>query len=137
MPRSRAASKTEKTQDRKNRTGRSPTEIDRIVGANLRKVRLRRDLTLAGLSAEMGISHQQLQKYEIGTNRLSAGMMSIAAEVLNIQIAHLFEEDEQSASGKSRTAEGGLREEAGFWLTRIRSRATLQLAVRILKALAS
>ena len=137
MPRPRVAKKGGKTPQRKGRTGRSPTEIDRIVGANLRKARLHHDLTLAELSTEMGISHQQLQKYETGTNRLSAGMMSIAADVLNIQIVHLFEEDEPSISGKGRTAESRLREDAGFWLSRIRSRATLQMAVRILKALAS
>ena len=47
-------------------TSRSPTEIDKLVGTNVRRVRLERGLTLSDLGEQLGISHQQLQKYETG-----------------------------------------------------------------------
>ena len=83
----------------------------------------------------MSISHQQLQKYETGTNRLSAGMMCAAAEVLSVEIGQLFHSKPPSEGGSDPAAK--LREEAGFWVRRIRSQSNLRLAIRILKVLAS
>lgn len=120
---------------RKNRTARAPNDIDRLVGANIRALRLDRGLTLADLASEMSISHQQLQKYETGTNRLSAGMMCAAAEVLSVEIGQLFHSKPPSEGGSDPAAK--LREEAGFWVRRIRSQSNLRLAIRILKVLAS
>lgn len=118
------------------RVGRSPTEIDKRVGRNIRDIRLSRELTLADLAEGMGVSHQQLQKYETGANRLSAGTLCHAARILDVEILRLFEgaADHLEPARKSREAE--LREEAAFWLTRIRSQSTLQMAVRVLKAIA-
>ena len=82
-------------------TSRSPTEIDKLVGRNVRRVRLERGLTLSDLGEQLGISHQQLQKYETGTNRLSAGMLCALAEVLEVRIESLFND----ASAKSRGIE--------------------------------
>lgn len=59
----------------KTKGARSPTEIDVIVGERIRSERERQGQTLQELSALCGISHQQLQKYETGTNRVSAGML--------------------------------------------------------------
>ncbi len=119
-----------------DRTGRAPTDIDRRVGLNIRNIRLDRNMTLAELAEDMGISHQQLQKYETGTNRLSAGMLCLAARVLDVDIVRLFEGAADHLSAAQRSHEAELREEAGFWLTRIRSTATLQMAVRVLRAIA-
>ncbi|KJS38591.1 MAG: hypothetical protein VR74_05235 [Hyphomonas sp. BRH_c22] len=48
------------------------------------------DMTLAELAAALGLSHQQLQKYETGTNRVSAGMVLKIAEALNLTLDELF-----------------------------------------------
>ena len=77
----------------KQSTSRAPTAVDQMVGEKIRKLRLDRNLTLAELGSELGISHQQLQKYETGTNRLSAGMLANVAEVLRVSIASLFEDE--------------------------------------------
>jgi DNA-binding XRE family transcriptional regulator len=45
---------------------RSPTDIDRTVRSNLRRLRLERNMTLQDLAAEIGISHQQIQKMKKG-----------------------------------------------------------------------
>jgi transcriptional regulator with XRE-family HTH domain len=78
-------------------TSRAPTPVDIRVGEKIRKLRLDRNLTLAELGLELGISHQQLQKYETGTNRLSAGMLYAVAKVLRIEIHDLFDEVDEPA----------------------------------------
>jgi transcriptional regulator with XRE-family HTH domain len=75
---------------RESTAGRAPTDVDVIVGENLRTIRKAQNLTLAELSGQLGISHQQLQKYEVGTNRISAGMLHQIAEMLNTPMAELF-----------------------------------------------
>jgi transcriptional regulator with XRE-family HTH domain len=46
---------------------RKPLEADLVVGANVRKLRGENGLTLQEFSSQLGMSHQQLQKYETGT----------------------------------------------------------------------
>lgn len=119
---------------------RLPTDIDRLVGANVRRLRVERNQTLADLSAALGISHQQLQKYETGANRLSAGMLCNVAEVLGVSIEFLFRPDGEFSSG---TGDGSqpkdpleeLRSEGSYWLGRTSSEQTLRQMVRVLKAL--
>lgn len=72
-------------------TSRAPTPVDVAVGEKIRKMRLDRNMTLAELGHELGISHQQLQKYETGTNRLSAGMLDQVARALRVEIPDLFD----------------------------------------------
>tara|TARA_R110001606_G_scaffold319062_1_gene465950 strand:+ start:29742 stop:29960 length:219 start_codon:yes stop_codon:yes gene_type:complete len=48
-------------------------------------------MTLVELSEELGISHQQLQKYETGSNRLSAGILMAMSERLGVPVSGLFE----------------------------------------------
>lgn len=71
---------------------RAPTHVDEIVGQKIRELRLARNMTLAELGSELGISHQQLQKYETGTNRLSAGMLSSVSDALRVPIMSFFED---------------------------------------------
>ncbi len=119
---------------------RSPTDIDRLVGENLRRLRVQRGLTLAQLAAEVGLSHQQLQKYETGSNRLSAGTLCIVAAALDVPIEQLFRADEASPAreaGPAAAAMDALRSEGGYWLGRARSEKTLRQMVQVLKALSS
>jgi transcriptional regulator with XRE-family HTH domain len=69
---------------------RSPTEIDEFVGERIRAIRNERRLTLHDVATALAISHQQLQKYETGANRLSAGMLWQVAQYFQISIASLF-----------------------------------------------
>src|SRR3954452_16573725 len=76
---------------RRKTTTEGPDPIDLYVG---RRVRLHR--TLAGLSQErlgkaIGCSYQQLQKYESGTNRLSASMLFRVSRALQVPINALFD----------------------------------------------
>lgn len=69
-----------------------PDPVDIHVGS---RVRLRR--TLLGLSQDklaraIGVSFQQLQKYERGTNRISASRLYALSKVLGVGIAWFFED---------------------------------------------
>jgi transcriptional regulator with XRE-family HTH domain len=117
---------------------RSPTDIDRLVGVNVRKLRIERNLTLAELAAQLGISHQQLQKYETGSNRLSAGTLCNVAETLGVTIEFLFRPNEaSSAERQGADALEELRSEGSYLLSRARSEETLRQMVMVLKALSS
>lgn len=119
---------------------RSPTDVDRLVGANVRRLRVERSQTLADLAAELGISHQQLQKYETGANRLSAGMLCNVAEVLGVSIESLFRPGADTApqtSGKRYDPLDELRSEGTYWLGRAQSEQTLRQMVRVLKAMSA
>jgi transcriptional regulator with XRE-family HTH domain len=69
-----------------------PDPVDLFVGT---RIRLRR--TLLGMSQErladaLGVTFQQIQKYERGTNRVSASRLSQIARALEVSIAWLFNE---------------------------------------------
>lgn len=75
-----------------SRRGEGPNPIDIHVGARLR---LRR--TLLGLSQEklgeaVGITFQQLQKYERGSNRISASRLYNLSQVLGVPVSFFFED---------------------------------------------
>lgn len=75
-----------------SRRGEGPNPIDIHVGARLR---LRR--TLLGLSQEklgeaVGITFQQLQKYERGSNRISASRLFNLSQVLGVAVSYFFED---------------------------------------------
>lgn len=74
-----------------SRASRQPVEADIVVGQNLRKLRLENNVTLSELAASIGVSHQQLQKYETGANRISAGNLFLIAEQFNLPVDALFE----------------------------------------------
>ncbi|KJS27280.1 MAG: hypothetical protein VR75_03950 [Hyphomonadaceae bacterium BRH_c29] len=70
---------------------RKPLEADLVVGANIRKLRGEHGLTLQDLASQLGMSHQQLQKYETGSNRVSAGVLYVMARAFGLPVDALFE----------------------------------------------
>lgn len=70
---------------------RGPTPIDRQIGARVRMRRLALGLSQGKLAAALGITFQQLQKYEKGTNRLGAGRLPEVARALQVSIDYFFE----------------------------------------------
>lgn len=85
---------------------KTPNPIDVHVGS---RIRLRR--TMLGLSQEklgdrLGITFQQVQKYEKGTNRVGASRLQNIAGILNVPAAFFFED----APGENVVEAGGLAE---------------------------
>lgn len=66
-----------------------PDNIDKLVGINIRKFRLHKGFAMQQLASAIDISHQQIQKYEAGLNRTSAGNLWKISQFLEIPI-HCF-----------------------------------------------
>jgi transcriptional regulator with XRE-family HTH domain len=74
--------------------------VDDYVGARIRLRRTLLGLTQEDLAAPLAISYQQVQKYETGTNRVSAGRLFELANVLDTGIAYFFDDLDTAVTGK-------------------------------------
>lgn len=74
-------------------TGRRPDAIDIAVGEAVRAARQLRGETQSTLAKAIGITFQQVQKYERGANRISASMLTRIANHLNVPVMSLFPQD--------------------------------------------
>jgi transcriptional regulator with XRE-family HTH domain len=62
-----------------------------MVGARIRVFRIHRKISQTDLADQIGVTFQQVQKYEKGTNRIGASRLSRIATVLGISVGELFE----------------------------------------------
>jgi transcriptional regulator with XRE-family HTH domain len=70
---------------------RRPEGIDRYVGARTRERRMMLGLRQQQLAELIGVSFQQVYKYEQGTNRISAGRLYQIAQALGTDVRYFFE----------------------------------------------
>ena len=71
-------------------SNRAPDPVDIQVGKTIRAYRIVAGLSQTELAEKLGVTFQQVQKYEKGVNRVGAGRLSRIAKVLTIDIATLF-----------------------------------------------
>lgn len=76
---------------------RVTNSIDLEIGRRLRQARLVEFLTQDGLAQKIHISFQQVQKYENGTNRVSASRLWSIANVLGVPITYFYDGLEPAA----------------------------------------
>lgn len=69
-----------------------PHPVDLHVGARIRLKRKLAGISQMQLADALGITFQQIQKYEIGSNRMSASKLHAAALVLKVPMAWFFED---------------------------------------------
>lgn len=72
----------------------TPDPIDVAVGARIRLRRQVLAVSQTALAEALGVSFQQVQKYERGVNRISASMLVRTAQRLKCSVAHLVGEEE-------------------------------------------
>jgi transcriptional regulator with XRE-family HTH domain len=72
---------------------RSASAIDRYIGARMRERRLALSMSQQRLGKELGVSFQQIQKYESGVNRVSAARLYSICKALNVSLSSMFERD--------------------------------------------
>jgi transcriptional regulator with XRE-family HTH domain len=65
--------------------------IDQHVGKRLRMRRLMLNMSQTDIAAALGLTFQQVQKYEKGTNRISASRLQRLCQVLQVPVAFFFE----------------------------------------------
>ena len=108
-----------------------PNPVDIHVG---QRIRLRR--TLLGMSQEklgeaLGLTFQQVQKYERGANRVGSSRLFQLARVLDVPVSYFFEEmsAETTARAKAAATDPGLAEDTseGYQADPMTKRETLEL----------
>ncbi len=79
---------------------RRATDVDDYVGRRIRQCRLEVGQSQSELADALGITFQQIQKYETGTNRISAGRVYAAARHLGVTLDYFFEGVELPAASQ-------------------------------------
>jgi len=64
--------------------------IDVVVGERIRQLRKERRITQTELAEAIGLTFQQIQKYEKARNRISASKLVQIAEIFEVNVAELF-----------------------------------------------
>ena len=75
------------------KTKGKPDKIDAHVGRKLFKFRLRQGMSQKLLASKVGVTYQQIQKYEKGLNRIAASRLYAISKALNTPIQDFFPND--------------------------------------------
>lgn len=86
-----------------------PNPTDIYVGSRIRMRRKMLGLSQEKLGEKLGITFQQIQKYEKGTNRVGASRLQAMSDALEVPVAYFFPD---AAS----TAQGGMKEEGATFM---------------------
>lgn len=113
---------------------RTATTTDAIVGRNIRVSRKMAGLSQTELAEQIGIRFQQLQKYEKGTNRVSAGRIVAICNILDIPLAQLFAGTSLNDDAPSLMDDGSTEALVAF---RKIADCNKPSAIRVLQAMAS
>lgn len=70
---------------------KAPNPIDKHVGSRVRMRRMMVGMSQEKLGESLGITFQQIQKYEKGTNRIGASRLQQISIVLGVPVAFFFE----------------------------------------------
>ena len=68
-----------------------PQDYDRHVASRVRNRRITVGLSQQDLAHRIGVTYQQLHKYETGLNRISAARLYAIAQALEVEVGHFFE----------------------------------------------
>ncbi|HJS31162.1 MAG TPA: helix-turn-helix transcriptional regulator [Alphaproteobacteria bacterium] len=110
-------------------TGGHPNPIDIHVGQRVRQRR-----TLLGMSQEklgqaLGLTFQQVQKYERGANRVGASRLFEMACILDVPVGYFFEDIDAGIAARGRARDSGVAEETDmpYEVDPMSKRETLEL----------
>ena len=66
------------------------TDADRVIGGRIAALRSAQGVSQTVLGQALGVSFQQVQKYEKGRNRIGVGRLQAIADVLNVSVETFF-----------------------------------------------
>ena len=95
------------------RIGRTP-EAEVAIGARVRALRVAAGMSQSTLAEVIGVSFQQIQKYEKGKDRISASTLQVLAAALGIHPGSFFDDEMPSPSGDVPNVRIALKEAAGL-----------------------
>jgi len=79
---------------RGDRSTKGPKQVDAHVGLKIRNRRMELSLSQTSLGKEVGVSFQQMQKYEKGMNRVGASRLAAIAGALEVPVRYFFPDDD-------------------------------------------
>jgi transcriptional regulator with XRE-family HTH domain len=82
---------------------KAPNPIDRYVGTRVRMRRMMLGMSQERLGQALGLTFQQIQKYEKGTNRIGASRVQQIADTLRVPVSYLFEGAPSAGMGEGPT----------------------------------
>jgi transcriptional regulator with XRE-family HTH domain len=85
-------------------SARSPNKTDIHIGRRIKMERLACGLSQTDVAKRLGITFQQIQKYERGVNRVGAGRLQEIANVFSVTPAFYFEDGPRHQLGQSEEA---------------------------------
>jgi transcriptional regulator with XRE-family HTH domain len=85
---------------------KAPNPVDKYVGSRVRMRRIMLGMSQEKLGEALGLTFQQVQKYEKGTNRVGASRIQQIAEILQIPVSFLFEGGPSGTVNADGTIEG-------------------------------
>ncbi|MGE0828819.1 MAG: helix-turn-helix domain-containing protein [Hyphomonadaceae bacterium] len=121
------------------RDSRRATDADRMIGAKIRARRIAARMSQDKLASAIGITFQQIQKYESGSNRVAAGVLLKIASALGVPIEALLPASDDISSDNDVTT---LLKDAQTLavvraFARIQSAETKRLIVKLAETLAT
>lgn len=78
-------------------------QIDQIIGNRIYSLRIENGFARQQLAKAIDVTHQQLMKYEKGSNRISVGRLVLIAKALNKNVAYFYENLEQDNKEELKT----------------------------------
>ena len=87
--------------------------LDAMVGAKVRMLRVNRGISQTVLAERIGVTFQQVQKYEQGANRVGASRLAQIASVLDVSVGEFFESSRTGSPGLNSPVH--LLAEPGAW----------------------
>jgi transcriptional regulator with XRE-family HTH domain len=75
---------------KKARTKKMPDPVDSYVGEQIRRFRLAKGKSQSKIADALGLTFQQVQKYEKGANRIAPGRLAKLADLFGISVSEFF-----------------------------------------------
>ena len=85
---------------------KAPNPVDKYVGSRVRMRRIMLGMSQEKLGEALGLTFQQVQKYEKGTNRVGASRIQQISEILQVPVSFLFEGGPSGTVNADGTIEG-------------------------------
>jgi transcriptional regulator with XRE-family HTH domain len=86
---------------------KAPNPVDKYVGSRVRMRRIMLGMSQEKLGEALGLTFQQVQKYEKGTNRVGASRLQQIAEILQVPVSFLFDGGPSGIAGSENFGDSG------------------------------
>ena len=88
---------------------KAPNPVDKYVGSRVRMRRIMLGMSQEKLGEALGLTFQQIQKYEKGTNRVGASRLQAMSDALEVPVSYFFPDS-------SPAAQDGMKEEGAAFM---------------------